>query len=314
MCWVGIDVSQQRLDVVMHTDQTRTHWQVANTPAGIVQLVQALEDAACTRIALEPTGPYHVPLAEALICAELPAGLVSPAELHAFRRMLKRRNKTDAADAALLAEYAQLRPETIRPLAARHHAQQRLRALVRYRDQVIRHRVRLTQQRDAAVWDGAADVETWQDADIAQLRSREKQVTAEIRSQLAAFPEAAVLQDLSGVGPIVTASVLAYLPQDLWGKAKQAAAYAGLTPELSYSGKQARSHLSTQGHRRLRHVLYNGAGTAARWDANLAAYRAGLLAQGKAKKSARCAVAHRLLRHMMGRLRAFYAQQAPLAA
>lgn len=314
MVVVGIDVSQQTLDVVQRDGLERRHWQVANTSAGLVELVQTLRQAGCTQIALEPTGPYHFPLAEALVRAELPAALVGPADLHAYRTAVKKRNKTDAADAELLADYAQTQPQALRPVQPLLAEQQRLRALVRYRDQVVRQRVRLSQQRDAAAWAGCAEVVVWQDADLAQLRAREQQVTKEITAQLAAFPEAAVLRAMPGVGPITAASVLAYLPQEVWGAAKQAAAYAGLVPELRHSGKQARSHLSAQGHRRLRHALYNAAKTAAQWDDALAAYRADLLAQGKAAKSVRCIIAHRLIRHMMGRLRAFYAQQAPLAA
>lgn len=314
MCYIGIDVGQGTLDVVRQTEHDHQHWQVPNSPAGIVALVQSLEQADCVRIALEPTGPYHVPLAEALVRAELPVNAVGPAELHAYRRVVKHRNKTDAADAALLAEYARTQPQALRPLALTIPAQQRLRALVCYRDQLVRRRVRLTQQRDAATWEGWTEVVAWQDEELAQLKTREIQVTAQIEEQLTVFPEAAVLLVMPGVGPITTASVLAYLPCALWGDAKKAAAYAGLVPELHHSGKQTRSHLSRRGHRRLRHVLYNAASTAARWEADLADYRADLLARGKAKKSARCIIAHRLLRQMMGRLRAFYAQQTPLVA
>lgn len=314
MCWVGIDVSQQTLDVVVWDGQRHAHWQVANTPSGIGELVQMVQQHPCEQIALEPTGPYHLPVAEALVEAELPAGMVGPGELHAYRRAVNIRNKTDAADAALLAEYAQLRSQAIHPLVTVPPAQRRLRALVRYRDQLVRQRVRVNQQQRAAQWEGCADVLEWQAEDLAQLRARERAVTAEIRTQLAAFPEAAVVLAMPGVGPITAASVLAYLPRELWGDAKKAAAYAGLVPELRISGKQTRSHLSRRGHRRLRHALYNAAGTAGRWDDDLAAYRAHLLATGKPRKSVRCALAHRLMRHMMGRLRAFSAQQAPLAA
>lgn len=311
---VGIDVSQATLDVVLHDGTTPQHWQVANTPAGILALVETLRAAGCAHIVLEPTGPYHVPVATALQQAALPVSAVGPAELHAYRRLVRTRHKTDAADAALLATYAQTQPHALQPMAPRLAEQQQLRALVRYREQLVQQRIRLSQQQMAAAWTGGDEVVAWLAEDIAQVHAREQQVTTEIRTQLTAMPEAAVLLAMPGVGPITVASVLAYLPRALWGDAKKAAAYAGLVPQLHASGKQAYSHLSTRGHRQLRRALYNGAATAARWDADLAACRAAFLAQGKAKKSARCAVAHRLIRHMMGRLRAFSAQQAPLAA
>lgn len=313
MCHVGIDVAQATLDVVVVDAAQQQRWQVPNTPAGICRLVTQVQATGCLQIALEPTGPYHVPVAEALQRAGLPVGLVGPAELHAYRRVLGRRNKTDAADAELLARYAQTQAHALRPVAAVSGEQQRLRALVRYRDQLVQHRVRLSQQREAAAWHGWNEVVVWQDADLAQLRAREQAVTAEIEDQLSQFAESVLLQAMPGVGPLTVASVLAYLPRALWGVAKKAAAYAGLVPELQQSGQQYRSRLTTRGHRRLRHALYNAAGTAIRWDAAMAAYRDRLLAAGHSRKSARCACAHRLLRQMMGRLRAFAAQQAAAA-
>src|SRR5699024_7954620 len=119
----------------------------------------------------------------ALVRAELPVHAVGPAELHAYRTAVQYRNKTDAADALLLAEYAQTQPQALRPLAAVMREQQRLRALVRYRDQLVRRRVRLSLQREAARWEGCAEVVAWQEAELAQLRAWEVQVTAEIRDQ-----------------------------------------------------------------------------------------------------------------------------------
>jgi hypothetical protein len=56
-------------------------------------------------------------------------------------------------------------------------------------------------------------------------------VEARAQALLAALLEAEVLMGLPGVGPRVAAAVLALLPPHLWGRAKAAAAYAGLIPE-----------------------------------------------------------------------------------
>jgi hypothetical protein len=53
------------------------------------------------------------------------------------------------------------------------------------------------------------------------------QVEARAQALLTALPEAEVLMGLPEVGP----QVLALLPPRLWGRAKAAAAYAGLIPE-----------------------------------------------------------------------------------
>lgn len=49
---------------------------------------------------------------------------------------------------------------------------------------------------------------------------------------------------------------------------------------------------------------------ALRHAADLAAFHARLQQRGKAPRSAICAVMHKLLRRMMGRLQAYYAAQA----
>ncbi|SDE85832.1 Transposase IS116/IS110/IS902 family protein [Thermus arciformis] len=127
---------------------------------------------------------------------------------------------------------------------------------------------------------------------------------------LAALPEAEVLMALPGVGPQVAAAVLALLPPELWGRAKAAASYAGLIPEREESGKSVeRGRLSRKGPPLLRRKLYMGALVAVRHDPEMRAFYHRLLSRGKTKKQALLAVAHKLLRRMMGRLREYYAGQ-----
>jgi transposase len=136
------------------------------------------------------------------------------------------------------------------------------------------------------------------------------EVEGRIQALLAALPEAEVLMGLPGVGPQV-AAVLALLPPHLWGRAKAAAAYAGLIPEREESGKSVeRSWLSRKGPPLLRRKLFMGALVAVRHDPEMRAFYHRLLSRGKRKKQALVAVAHKLLRRMMGRLREYYAGQS----
>ena len=59
----------------------------------------------------------------------------------------------------------------------------------------------------------------------------------------------------------------------------------------------------------LRRKLYMGALVAVRHDPEMRAFYHRLLSRGKRKKQALLAVAHKLLRRMMGRLREYYATQ-----
>ncbi len=113
-----------------------------------------------------------------------------------------------------------------------------------------------------------------------------------------------------GVGVQVAAAVLAYPPPELWGKAKPASSYAGLIPEQSISGSSVRkSRLSRKGPVLLRKKLYLAALVAIRHDPEMKTFYLRLLANHKTKKQALIAVAHKLLRRLMGKLKAYYKEQ-----
>jgi transposase len=94
--------------------------------------------------------------------------------------------------------------------------------------------------------------------------------------------------------------VLALLPPRLWGRAKAAAAYAGLIPEREES---AFSKGTSPSAKEAFHGSLGG-GAARPGDGGLLPR---LLWRGKRNEQALVAVAHKLLRRMMGRLRASYA-------
>jgi transposase len=310
MIVVGIDVGKDSLDVAIVDDQHVRTLRLANTPAGIAAAVSTLPAAGpLGRVALEATGAYHTPLLAALLAARLPTSLVNPAQVAAFRQTLLVRNKTDRQDAVLLARFAQTYHDDLRLTQPSAPLVAELRALVGYREQLVRERTRLIGQQEAAAWQGTAQVQQWLAADVAHTEARLAEVEQQLATVLAALPEAQVLLAMTGVGPRVAAAVLAYLPAAVWGQAKAAAACAGVHPRQAQSGRSSHSRLSKTGNRHLRRYLYMAALVAIQRDQAIRTYYDGLLARGKAKLVAVVAVMHKLLRQMMGRLRAFYQQQ-----
>lgn len=313
---IGIDVGKTWLDVAHLTPgDAPTTARVTNTADGIAGLVAQLQGEAVTLIALEATGAYHRPLLAALLAAALPVTLVNPAQARAFRQSRLGRHKTDRADAVLLARFAALHgPELMRATPTAPH-QARLRALVTDRDGLVTQQTRLRNRSHAAEWDGEPQVQAWLAADLKHLTERIKEVESAIGALLRQLPEAAVVQGVPGIGPRVAAGVLAVVPPAIWGNAKAAAAYAGIHPRQEQSGDRAHSRLSKQGSPMLRRLLYMAALVAIQHDAAMRAVYDRHVSRGKAPQSARCVVMHTLLRHMMGELRAFYAEQhaPPLA-
>ena len=311
MCHIGLDIGQTWLDAAGDGPVTDLPRRVPNTAAGITQLVAALVAAAPTLVVLEATGTYHRPVLTALLAAGVPTALVNPAQVAAFRQARLGREKTDRADARLLARFAAVHGDELRRATAADPIQTRLRDLVAYRDGQVAERTRLKNRLHANGFGGDAWVRQRLTTDLAEVDARLADVEREIDRLLRELPEAQVLQALPGVGPRVAAAVLAYVPSAIWGDAKAAAAYAGVHPRREQSGQRDRSRLSKQGHAGLRRYLYMAASVAVRRDPDLAAFRNRLRERGKPPKSTLCAVMHKLLRRMMGHLRAYYADHSP---
>jgi transposase len=318
MVVVGIDVGKSFLDCAASVRAPALPRRVPNTADGIARLVAALGALAPELVVCEATGAYHRPLLEALLAAGLPTAVANPAQVAAFRQARLGREKTDRADAALLARFAAVHGAARRRAAPADPVQARLRELVAYRDGQVAERTRPRNRLHANGFAGDPWVRERLDADLAEVEARLAAVEAQTDALLAEVPEAAVLLAMPGVGPRVAAAVLAYVPAAIWGDAKKAAAYAGVHPRREQSGQRDRSRLSKQGHAGLRRYLYMAALVALRHDPDLRAFYDRLVGRGKARRSALCAAMHKLLRRMMGRLRALYAAQAgppvPLAA
>lgn len=308
MLVIGIDVSKDWLDVAELGTTTDTS-RVPNTAAGIAALVTRLGARDLARIGVEATGAYHLPLLGALLEAHLPVSLLNPAQVKAYRQVRRGRNKTDRQDAILIAHFVQTHAATLRPASAATPQQARLRELVGYREGRVRERTRVLNQQEAARWSGSTAVQELLDTDLAHVEQQLARVEQAIASVLAELPEAAVLLRLTGVGPRVVAVVLAYLPVEVWGQVKAAAAYAGVHPAVAQSGRSSQSRLSKAGPPVLRRMLYLAALVAVRHDPELRRRYDALRARGKPPKVALCASMHAILRHMMGALKAFYRQQ-----
>ena len=301
--FIGIDVGLKALDAAASEAAPELPRRVPNTPDGIARLVAALGELAPRLVVLEATGTYHCPLLAALLAAEVPVAVANPAQVAAFRQSRLGRHKTDRADAQLLARFAQGHADELRRAAPDEPDVAQLRTFVRYRDDLVAQQTAIRNRLHAARWTAAAAVVAWLEADLAAGAARLREVEGEIAALLATLPETTALTAQVGVGLVTAAAVLAYLPAGVLGDPKAAAAYAGLHPRHEQSGQRDRSRLSKQGCPPLRRYLYLAAVTAVRRDPAMAAFHARLRARGKAAKAATCAVAHKILRQLMGKLK-----------
>jgi transposase len=113
-CAVGIDVSKLKLDVCA-VDGTKggtkfKYKVVKNTRSGHAELIIWLVQRKLPSdapVVLEATGPYSEAAATALVDAGWRVSVVNPARVKGFAQSQLSRNKTDKADARLLASFAQ---------------------------------------------------------------------------------------------------------------------------------------------------------------------------------------------------------------
>ena len=233
MTFAGIDVSKPHLDLALVSNSPKpTRLRFPNTPEGRKALLAALAHLRPAWVALEPTGAYHLPLLKLLAENRLQVALVNPYHLAAFRKAKGERQKTDRHDALLLARYAQVYHGELRAYTLPPEALRELKALVGYREDLAGRERAILNQMEAVEWAGSGEVLALLQKELACVKGLLGEVEARIQALLATLPEAEALMALPGVGPQVAAAVLALLPPELWGRAKRAASYAGLTPEL----------------------------------------------------------------------------------
>ena len=111
--FIGIDISQARLDIAVRPGSA---FSLAHNESTMATLVGQLRALSPTLIVLEATGGMEVPLTSALATAGLPVVVVNPRQVRDFAKASGRLAKTDALDAQMLAQFAEVMRPQLRPL------------------------------------------------------------------------------------------------------------------------------------------------------------------------------------------------------
>ena len=288
---VGIDVSKAALDVALRPG--RDAWRCANDEAGIAELLDQLRPLGPSLIVLEATGGLERLVVAALALAGLPVAVVNPRQVRDFAKATGQLAKTDALDAAVLAHFAEaIRPEP-RPLPDAQS--QALAALVERRRQVVGM---LTAERNR-LQQALPPVRPKVAEHIAWLEQALKELERELDQRLRASPvwreRDQLLRSVPGVGPTVSRTVLAHLPELGQGSVKHIATLVGLAPLNRDSGAWRGTRAIWGGRRQVRAALYMAALVGVRHNPVLRAFYGQLIARGKPKKVALTACMHKLL-------------------
>ena len=310
--FVGIDVSKLKLDVAMLRLGKVRSKVFSNDRTGFKALAPWLSEDNITpahaHLCMEATGPYSEALAVWLSDQSWWVSVVNPARIKGFAQSELARNKTDKADAALLARFcAALAPERwVAPSPAVRQLRslvERLQALKDMHQQEM-NRIEAANASDDQLSKGyIAEHVNYLEAAIKRLQ---KDIDDHVQGQPALRHDAQLLASIPGLGSVTVAKVLAYAGDiSRFDSAKALSAFAGVCPQQRLSGTsvKGRTLVSKRGHADLRKALYMPGMVAVRHNPLIKDMAALLKAKGMVPKAIIAAAMHKLTHLIYGVLK-----------
>jgi len=290
--YVGIDVAKAFIDMAVH--QSKQRWSFTNDDKGISQAVSCLQELAPVLIVLEATGGIELPLTVALAAAGLPVAVVNPRQIRDFARATGKLAKTDAIDAQVIAHFAAAVELTPRPLPDARA--QEFSALLTRRRQVVEmitaERNRLRSAYSKVIRELIRDHIARLEQELAKL---DDNLTHSVRGSSVWREKDDLLQSVPGVGPVLSATLLADLPELGTLNRKQIAALVGVAPFNRDSGNFRGKRIVWGGRAKVRATLYMATLSATRHNAVIRTFYQRLCAAGKYNKVALTACMRKLL-------------------
>lgn len=289
--FVGVDVSKDQLDVAVGAEGPT--WTVANDEAGVAALLENLGARPCELVVLEATGGFEVAVTTALAAAGLPVVVINPRQARDFARATGQLAKTDRLDARILALFAErVRPEP-RPLPT--DAARLLDALLTRRRQLI---AMILAERNRLGF-APAPLKKPIEKHIRWLQRELENVDSDLGRTIQSSPvwraRETLFQSVPGIGPVISRTLIAELPELGYLNRKQITALVGLAPLANESGKHKGRRMVFGGRASVREALYMAALVASRRNPTIRTFYQRLRASGKPPKVALTACMRKLL-------------------
>jgi transposase len=288
---IGVDVSKDTLACSFLESSNDTV--VLNDEPHIFRLLEDLSPG--TAVAMESTGRYHLLLARLAFQAGMRVYVLNAQDVFFYAKALGTRGKTDRTDAQVIARYATEHQHKLHLWCPGTLCQRRIEELIRRRAGVTTHRAALQQllgDQDA--------LQTELHEIRLQFARLLDEIDRQIEHELQADPElrtgSALLQTITGIGPVGSAMLAALLTRIPFANADALVAYSGLDPRPNDSGrKQGIRRLSKRGPPELRRQMYLAGFSAARSKALKPLYLS-IRARGFAPTQAIVILGRKLLR------------------
>jgi transposase len=305
---LGIDISKATFDVVLQIDDKTTHRQFSNNPEGFKQLGLWLQKNQIEKVhaCMEATGQYGEGLAEDLYQNGHDVSVVNPARIKAYACSKLRRNKTDKADAELIAIYCLREKPALwsppgadfRDLQALERRLEDLQAMVRQEQNRLESGVKT----GLVVQDLKAHVKYLEERIMETKKAMQDLINANTKLK----QQRDLLVSIPGIAELTAAKILGEI-RDIhqFESARQLAAYAGVTPRQFVSGTSVhkKSRISKTGNTNIRRILYMSAVSAKQCNQIVAPFCTRLLQNGLTPLQVVCAAMHKLLHLIFGILK-----------
>jgi transposase len=290
--FIGIDVSKKLLEVAVH--ESDYHFRCANKASAFAELIAELIALRPALIVLEATGGLEIPITAALHAAGLPVVVVNPRQVRDFAKATGQLAKTDRLDARVLAHFAAAIKPPLRPIKSKDELE--LDALVGRRGQLIEMLTAEKNRRGSAATDTVRDEIKehidWLNKRIAEL---DEQLQAQLKTSSLWQAKDVILQSTPGIGPVVSFSMIADLPELGTLNRQQISKLVGVAPLNNDSGQQRGTRHIYGGRARVRSMLYMAAFTATRHNPVIKEFYERLMAKEKPFKVVMTACMRKLL-------------------
>lgn len=308
---LGIDVSKATLDLALYQDDALSNRQFRNSAEGFREIVVWLRQRRTGKVhaCLEATGQYGDGIAEYLYRMGIDVSVVNPARIKHYANSKLRRNKTDKADAQLIAEYCWRENPGLWTLPAASF--KNLQALIRHLDDLQMTHSQTSNRLASGVITPEV-VEQLQALNLfllEQIKGTKQAVQSLIDHTPEYKRDQKLLSSIPGIGKLTAAKLLGEIRNIReFENARELAAYAGLTPRIFLSGTSVhrKSCLAKTGNANLRKALYMPALVAKRHNPIIHNLSERLLCSGHQPKEVIGAAMHKLLHLAYGVLKTGY--------
>lgn len=289
--FVGIDVCKDRLDVAVRPGGET--WSVAYDSAALAELTSRLQAFSPVLVVLEATGALEDHLVAALVTAGLPVAVVNPRQVRDFARSVGKLAKTDRLDAAVLSRFAEAVRPVPRPVP--DSPTRELEALVARRRQLVEMLTAARNRLGTALPRVRPRVQEHVDWLEKELKPGDQDLGKTLRASPVWRERNDLLRSVPGVGPVLSATPTAMLPELGQLTRRRIAALVGVAPSPRNSGTLRDRRTVRGGRASIRSVLYMAALVGKQHNPVLSTLDDRLAAAGKPKKVALVACMRKLL-------------------